>query len=300
MTVVVPGELPLFAAPFRLNGDGEMTGLEWVRESGLLTTPVGITNTNSVGVVRDALVAAALESAEHESAWSLPVVAETWDGRLNDINGFYVTAEHAREALDSAAGGAVPEGNVGGGTGMVCHGFKGGIGASSRVVAGGYTVGVLVQANHGARRRLSIDGVPVGVELGPDRIPLPEMPEAPPAGSIIVVAATDAPLLPHQCDRLARRAALGIGRTGGAGETSSGDLVLAFATGNRSLESDELIPLRMIPESAIDELFYGVIEATEEAIVNALLAAETMTGHRATVHRLDPDLLAEVMRAHNR
>jgi D-aminopeptidase len=300
VTVVVPGELPLFAAPFRLNGDGEMTGLEWVRESGLLTTPVGITNTNSVGVVRDALVAAALESAEDESAWSLPVVAETWDGRLNDINGFHVTAEHVREALDSADGGPVSEGNVGGGTGMVCHGFKGGIGTSSRVVAGGYTVGVLVQANHGARRRLSIDGVPVGVEIGPDRIPLPEMPEAPPAGSIIVVAATDAPLLPHQCDRLARRAALGIGRTGGAGETSSGDLVLAFATGNRSLESDELIPLRMIPESAIDELFYGVIEATEEAIVNALLAAETMTGQRATVHRLDPDLLAEVMRVHNR
>ena len=303
VTVVVPGELPLFAAPFRLNGNGEMTGLEWVRESGLLTTPVGITNTNSVGVVRDTLVAAALDEAgpEAESAWSLPVVAETWDGRLNDINGFHITADHVREALDAATDGPVPEGNVGGGTGMVCHGFKGGIGTSSRVVGDGYTVGVLVQANHGARRRLSIDGVPVGLELGPDRIPLPEEPESPPAGSIIVIAATDAPLLPHQCDRLARRAALGIGRTGGAGETSSGDLILAFATGNRSLESDDPIPLRMIPEASIDQLFYGVIEATEEAIVNAMLAAETMTGRSgATVHRLDPDLLAEVMRAHSR
>jgi D-aminopeptidase len=300
VTVVVAAELPLFAAPFRLNGDGEMTGLEWVRESGLLTTPVGITNTNSVGVVRDTLVAAALEAADDESAWSLPVVAETWDGRLNDINGFHVTAEHVREALDAATGGRVPEGNVGGGTGMVCHGFKGGIGTSSRVVGDGYTVGVLVQANHGARRRLSIDGVPVGLELGPDRIPLPDEPETQPGGSIIVIVATDAPLLPHQCDRLARRAALGIGRTGGAGETSSGDLVLAFATGNRSLASEELIPLQMIPETAIDQLFYGVIEATEEAIANALLAAETMTGRGATVHRLDPGLLAEVMRAHAR
>jgi D-aminopeptidase len=301
VTVVVPGELPLFAAPFRLNGNGEMTGLEWVRESGLLTTPVGITNTNSVGVVRDTLVAAALEATDVESAWSLPVVAETWDGRLNDINGFHVTAEHVREALDAATDGPVPEGNVGGGTGMVCHGFKGGIGTSSRVVGDGYTVGVLVQANHGARRRLAIDGVPVGLELGADRIPLPEDPESTPAGSIIVIAATDAPLLPHQCDRLARRAALGIGRTGGAGESSSGDLILAFATGNRSLERDEPIPLRMMPESAIDQLFYGVIEATEEAIVNAMLAAETMTGRSgATVHRLDPDLLADVMTAHSR
>jgi D-aminopeptidase len=299
VTVVVPSELPLFAAPFRLNGNGEMTGLEWVRESGLLTTPVGITNTFSVGVVRDAIVAAQHEAGHGE--WHLPVVAETWDGRLNDIEGMHVRPEHLQEALDAASDGPVPEGNVGGGTGMVCHGFKGGIGTSSRVVGDGYTVGVLVQANHGARRRLAINGVPVGLELGPDRIPLPEDPEAPPAGSIIVIAATDAPLLPHQCDRLARRAALGIGRTGGAGESSSGDLILAFATGNGSLESDDPISLRMIPESAIDQLFYGVIEATEEAIVNAMLAAETMTGRSgATVHRLDPDLLADVMRSHRR
>jgi len=296
VTVVVPGELPLFAAPFRLNGNGEMTGLEWVRESGLLTTPVAITNTFSVGVVRDAIVESQVRISRDR--WHLPVVAETWDGRLNDIAGMHVRREHVFEALDAAADGPVAEGNVGGGTGMVCHGFKGGIGTSSRLVGDGYTVGVLVQANHGARRRLAIDGVPVGLELGPDRIPLPDEPEGPPAGSIIVVAATDAQLLPHQCDRLARRAALGIGRTGGAGETSSGDLVLAFATGNRSLESEELIPLQMIPESSIDQLFYGVIEATEEAIVNALLAAETMTGRSGTVHRLEPDLLAEVMRGH--
>jgi D-aminopeptidase len=298
VTVVVPGELPLFAAPFRLNGNGEMTGLEWVRESGLLTTPVAITNTFSVGVVRDAIVTAQHEAGRGE--WHLPVVAETWDGRLNDIEGMHVRPEHLREALDAATDGPVPEGNVGGGTGMVCHGFKGGIGTSSRVVGDGYTVGVLVQANHGGRRRLAIDGVPVGLELGPDRIPLPEEPKSQPGGSIIVVVATDAPLLPHQCDRLARRAALGIGRTGGAGETSSGDLVLAFATGNRSLDSAEPIQLRMIPEASIDQLFYGVIEGTEEAIVNALLAAETMTGRSGTVHRLDPDLLAEVMRAHGR
>jgi D-aminopeptidase len=299
VTVVVPAELPLFAAPFRLNGNGEMTGLEWVRESGLLTTPVAITNTFSVGVVRDAIVTAQHEAGRGE--WHLPVVAETWDGRLNDIEGMHVRPEHLREALEAATDGPVAEGNVGGGTGMVCHGFKGGIGTSSRVVGDGYTVGVLVQANHGARRRLAIDGVPVGLELGPDRIPLPEEPDSQPGGSIIVVVATDAPLLPHQCDRLARRAALGIGRTGGAGETSSGDLILAFATGNRSLESDELVPLQMIPEASIDQLFYGVIEATEEAIVNALLAAETMTGRSGTtVHRLDPDLLAEVMRAHRR
>jgi D-aminopeptidase len=302
VTVVVPPELPLFAAPFRLNGNGEMTGLEWVRESGFLTTPVAITNTNSVGVVRDALVAAALEEAgpDAESVWSLPVVAETWDGRLNDINGFHVTAEHLREALANASDGPVSEGNVGGGTGMICHGFKGGIGTASRA-AGGYTLGVLVQANHGARRRLAIDGVAVGFELGPERIPLPEPHNGGLAGgSIIAVVATDAPLLPHQCDRVARRAALGIGRTGGAGETSSGDLVLAFSTGNRSLEAEKPVAVQMVPESAIDELFYAAIEATEEAIVNALLAAETMKGRSATAHRLDPDLLVEVMRAHGR
>ena len=299
VTVVVPGELPLFAAPFRLNGNGEMTGLEWVRESGLLTTPVAITNTFSVGVVRDAIVTVQHEAGRGE--WHLPVVAETWDGRLNDIEGMHVHADHLREALEAASDGPVAEGNVGGGTGMICHGFKGGIGTSSRRVGDGYTVGVLVQANHGGRGRLAIDGVPVGTELGPERIPLPEEQQTGRAGgSIIVVVATDAPLLPHQCDRLARRAALGIGRTGGAGETSSGDLILAFATGNGDLERDEPVSVQMLPETAINELFYGAIEATEEAIVNALLAAETMTGRSVTAHRLNPDLLAEVMRSHGR
>jgi D-aminopeptidase len=297
VTVVVPGELPVFAAPFRLNGNGEMTGLEWVRESGFLTTPVAITNTHSVGVVRDALVAAALEEDVCGSPWSLPVVGETWDGRLNDVNGFHVKPRHVQEALDSATGGAVAEGNVGGGTGMICHGFKGGIGTSSRVVPAGYAVGVLVQANHGERRRLMINGVPVGREIGPERIPLPSGSGTGPDGSIIVVAATDAPLLPHQCERVARRAALGIGRTGGAGESSSGDLVLTLATGNRGLRRHAPVAVEMLPEGRIDELFCAVIEATEEAIVNALLAAETMTSRSGVAYRLDPELLAETLRA---
>lgn len=300
VTVVVPGELPVFAAAFRLNGNGDMTGLQWVRESGLLTTPVGLTNTHSVGAVHEGLVSTAVE--RDRSRWSLPVVAETWDGRLNDVNGFHVRPEHAREALAAAAGGPVAEGSVGGGTGMICHGFKGGIGTASRL-AEGFTVGSLVQANHGARRRLEIDGVPVGREIGPDRVPLPAgQPAAETAGSIIVLTATDAPLLPNQCERLARRAALGIARTGGAGENGSGDFVLAFATGNSGLGADaEPVDVRMLPNERLDPLFYAAIEATEEAIVNALLAAETMTGRGGTTaHGLDPELLAEVMGRHGR
>ena len=291
VTVVVPGELPAFAAPSCLNGNGEMTGLEWVRESGLLGSPIGLTNTHSVGAVHEALVAAAVEG--DRSAWSLPVVAETWDGVLNNVNGFHVRPEHAREALAAAAGGPVAEGSVGGGTGMICHGFKGGIGTSSRV-ADGHTVGVLVQANHGARRRLEIGGIPVGRRIGPERIPIPPRAGEEGAGSIIVVVATDAPLLPHQCERLARRATLGVARTGGAGEDSSGDLMLAFATGNTGLgERAEPVALSMLPNAQMNLLFYAVIEATEEAIVNALLAAETMTGRGGTtVHALDPSMLA--------
>jgi D-aminopeptidase len=288
VTVVVPPEGVHFAGSHCLNGNGELTGLAWVKESGFLTTPIGLTNTHSVGVVRDALCAAAKGAAD----WSLPVVGETWDGLLNDINGFHVKAEHVFEALESASDGAVAEGNVGGGTGMICHGFKGGIGTASRV-ADGYTVAVLVQANHGRRSRLQVNGVPVGRVLGPDRIPLPDRPPA--GGSIIVLAATDAPLLPHQCERLAQRAALGVGRTGGAGENSSGEFVVAFATGNSGLaEGRETISVAMLANERIDGLFYAAIEATEEAIVNALLAAETMTGKGGTVHRLDPDLFADV------
>jgi D-aminopeptidase len=287
VTVVVPGQLPVFAAPFRLNGNGEVTGLQWMRESGLLTTPIALTNTHSVGAVHEALVAAAV--ADGRSRWSLPVVAETWDGLLNDVNGFHVRREHARAALDSASGGPVSEGSVGGGTGMICHGFKGGIGTSSRV-AEGHTVGVLVQTNHGTRARLTIDGVQVGRIIGADRVPLPVRPVAQEgAGSIVVVVATDAPLLPHQCEALALRALLGVARTGGAGEWSSGDFALAFATGPTS---------RVEPVSLeeMNPLYYAAIEATEEAIVNSMLAAETMTGRGgATVHALDAAMLAEAM-----
>jgi D-aminopeptidase len=298
VTVVVPPGEPLFAAPFRLNGNGEMTGLEWVRESGLLTSPIGLTNTHSVGVVRDALVRIAV-AQDDAPDWSLPVVAETWDGFLNDINGFHVRDEHVIAAVEAASEGPVAEGNVGGGTGMICHGFKGGIGTASRVTEGGQTVGVLVQANHGRRGRLAVAGAPVGAELGPDRVPLPGGPED--AGSIIVLVATDAPLLPHQCDRLARRAALGIGRTGGVGEDSSGDLLLAFATGNRGLDGNEPTTVELLPNARMNELFVAAVEATEAAIVNALLAAETMTGHEGHVaHALDPELLVEVMKRYGR
>ncbi|HXY84545.1 MAG TPA: P1 family peptidase [Gaiellaceae bacterium] len=289
VTVVVPRELPLFAGCHRLNGNGELTGLEWVRESGCLTTPIGITNTFSVGVVRDAIAA---ESAD-DDAWSLPVVGETWDGFLNDAMGQHVTAEHTRLALASAAAGVVDEGCVGGGTGMICHGFKGGIGTASRR-AGDYVVGVLVQANHGRRRRFRVNGVPVG-ELVGERIPLPRYDDG---GSIIVIVATDAPLLPHQCDRLAQRAGIGVGRMGGLGENSSGDLFFAFASGNTGLTGDDgPVAVRMLPNERIDMLFEAVVDATEEAILNALLAAETATGFKGrTVHALDAELLLEALR----
>ncbi len=294
VTVVVPPVEPLFAGAHRINGNGELTGLEWVRDSGRLTTPIGLTNTHSVGVVRDALVAAA-DPGEHD--WSLPVVGETWDGFLNDINGFHVKPEHVRNAFEQASGGPVEEGSVGGGTGMVCHGFKGGIGTSSRVAPDGWMVGVLVQANHGQRLRLRVNGVPAGERIGPDVVPPAGKPEG--AGSIIVVIATDAPLLPLQCERLARRAGFGIARTGGMGEHSSGDFGFCFATGNRTLESDEgEIPLRMLNDSRINGLYEAVIDAVEESILNAMLAAETMTGRGGnTVHALPAELLLEALAA---
>jgi D-aminopeptidase len=291
VTVIVPPETPLFAGCHRLNGNGELTGLEWVRESGLLTTPVGITNTFSVGVVRDAIAA---QSAD-EDAWSLPVVGETFDGFLNDIRGQHVNAEHVKAAFASASADRVEEGNVGGGTGMVCHEFKGGIGTSSRLV-GDYVVGVLVQANYGRRERFRVDGVPVGALIG-DRIPKPD--RGGEAGSIIGVVATDAPLLPHQCDRLAQRAGLGVGRMGGTAAHSSGDLFFTFATGNRGLASEEReLTLRMLSDGEITPFYDAVIEATEEAILNAMLAAETMTGRDGnTVYALDSDLLRQVLSA---
>ncbi len=289
VTMVVPPETPLFSGCHRLNGNGELTGLEWVRESGFLTTPIGITNTFSVGVVRDAIAAASAD----EDAWSLPVVGETFDGFLNDIRGQHVTAKHAHAALEGARDGEVAEGNVGGGTGMVCHEFKGGIGTASRRV-NGYVVGVLVQANYGRRERFRVDGIPVGKLIG-DRIPLPGRAEE--TGSIIGVVATDAPFLPHQCDRLAQRAGLGVGRMGGTAAHSSGDIFLAFATGNRALAADGEIPIRMVSDSEITPFYDAVIEATEEAILNALLAAQTMTGRDGnTVYALEPELLVEVLR----
>jgi D-aminopeptidase len=315
VTVIVPhervGTALLFAGAHRLNGNGELTGLEWVRESGLLSSPVAITNTHSVGVVRDALIAYQVRSRSgHESWWSLPVVGETWDGVLNDVNGQHVEPEHVWDALEGASDGPVVEGNAGGGTGMICHGFKGGIGTSSRILPGigGYTVGVLVQANHGRRSRLSVNGVPVGREIPASEVPVPRPPAPVGTGSIIVVVGTDAPLLPHQCERLAQRAGLAVARVGGAGEHSSGDLFLAFSTGNADRGEDgsdpptpTLLHLQALSDVRITELFYAVIEATEEAIVNALLAAETMTGRDGHIaHRLDPERLTEIMRRYGR
>lgn len=315
VTVVVPHDEvwhePVFAGAHRLNGSGEMTGLEWIRETGELTTPIGITNTHSVGVVRDALVREQVTRRGDGVYWSLPVVGETYDGVLNDINGHHVRSEHVTSALSSAGGGPVEEGAVGGGTGMICHGFKGGIGTSSRLALAGaatYTVGVLVQANYGRRERLRINGVPVGERIGRDVVPLPELPAGyePGSGSIIVVVATDAPLLPHQCSRLAQRAALGVARMGGTGEQYSGDLMLAFSTGNRGLPPyvwDEHpttarpeIAVRMVAPQLQTLLFDATIEATEEAITNAMVAAPTMTGRRGvTAHALDHDLLRRAM-----
>jgi D-aminopeptidase len=306
VTVIVPGSddpwgEPLVAGAHRLNGNGELTGLEWVRESGLLTTCIGLTNTHSVGVVRDALIAAATASRPpDEVRWYLPVVGETYDGDMSDINGQHVRPEHVHAALAGARGGRVAEGGVGSGTGMVCHGFKGGIGTSSRVV-GGHTVGVLVQANHGSRERLMINGVPVGRAIAPGNVPDPRGKAPAGAGSIIVIVATDAPLLPGQCTRLAQRSALGVARTGGAGENGSGDLMLAFATGNRGLRTlgdsldDETDPvsLRAVTAATLDSLFYAAIEATEEAIVNALVAGRTMVGaNGTTAHGIPHDRLS--------
>ncbi len=296
---------PVMAAWWTLNGNGEMTGTTWLEESGFMWGPVMITNTLSVGVVRDAVIEWAVKRNYDDFLWALPVVAETYDGGLNDIKGMHVRKEHAFQALDGAKSGPVQEGDVGGGTGMVCHSFKGGIGTSSRTLTaenGGFTVGVLVQCNYGGRRRLSIAGVPVGPQLvgaeqcvaiaNPSDSSLREVPRcdadrrgALPAdpreevGSIIVVVATDAPLLPHQLKRLAKRVGLGIGRMGGIGGDSSGDIYLAFSTANAGAANpDSAVTLRMWPNDRINPLFEATIDATEEAITNAMVAAETMTG----------------------
>ena len=317
VTAIVPhpgiGAEPLFAGCHRLNGNGEMTGLEWVRESGCLTTPIAITNTHSVGVVRDALVSYEVrERARGPAFWSLPVVGETYDGALNDINGMHVRPEHLFAALDAASGGPVPEGNVGGGTGMICHDFKGGTGTASRLVEGRWTVGALVQSNYGDRERLMVDGVHVGEEIPTDELPSgwdqEEAIGSAIEGSIIVAVATDAPLLPHQLERLAQRAGLGVARVGGAGGNSSGDIFLAFSTANagrmkssKTATSGEPLAVDMVPDASITPLFWGAIEATEEAILNALVAADTMVGRDGiTAHALPHDRLLEIMTKYGR
>ncbi len=324
VTIVVPHEgdtwaEPVFAGTATMNGNGELTGLEWVREAGLLSGPIGITNTNAVGVVRDTLVSSAAGSHDPGALhWSLPVAGETYDGRLNDIAGGHVRAEHVIAALAGARGGPVDEGNVGGGTGMICHEFKGGIGTASRRLPaeiGGWTVGVLVQANYGRRGLLRIDGVPVGEEITLTEISSPWSEErrgladrGPGSGSIIGIVATDAPLLPHQCTRIARRAPLGVARVGGLGSTASGDIFLCFATGNRGMppteadaDGDGVLSLRGLVDRALDPLIEATVEATEEAILNALVAAESMTGRDSiTAHRLPHDRLVEVMGRHGR
>jgi len=290
---------PVMAGWFSLNGNGEMTGTTWVEESGFLEGPVMITNTHSVGVVRDAVIAWQLRQGPTAQPWSLPVVAETWDGYLNDINGFHVKERHTFEALDSARSGPVVEGNVGGGTGMVCHEFKGGIGTASRRLAakaGGYTVGVLVQCNYGLRRQLRVAGAPVGQEI------LDEMVYSRETGSIIIVVATDAPLLPHQLKRVARRAALGLARNGSIAGNGSGDIFVAFSTANAGVGSGaETLEVRMLPNERLNPLFEATVQATEEAIINALVAAETMTG--ADDHKviaLPHERLREALKKYNR
>lgn len=291
---------PVFAAWYALNGNGEMTGTIFIEETGLLAGPIMITNTYSIGAVRDAVI-----------AWTgfghgLPVVAETYDGLLNDIKGFHVKPEHAIQALDSAFAGPVLEGNVGGGTGMSCHHFKGGIGTASRKLdeaQGGYTLGVLVQANHGDRRNLSIAGVPVGQEIT-DLMPETGRQDSAssPSSSIIVVVATDAPLLPFQLKRLASRVPLGIGRVGGLGENYSGDIFIAFSTANGALRNREkIVSLEMLENGQMDLLFEATVQATEEAIVNALVAAETMQGvDDNIVYALPHQRLRDVLRKYNR
>jgi L-aminopeptidase/D-esterase-like protein len=293
---------PAFGGWYALNGNGEMTGTTWVEESGFIEGPIMITNTHSVGVVRDAVVEWLRRRAPAGPAWLLPVVAETYDGFLNDIDGFHVNKEHAFAALESAAPGPVAEGNVGGGTGMILHGFKGGTGTASRRLPapeGGYTVGVLVQANYGTRAELTIAGVPLARAL-PDA--LPELGCDPAGGSCIAVVATDAPLLPHQLKRLARRAPLGIGRTGASGAHTSGDIFIAFSTANQGAWNPGAIArLEMLPNDLMSPLFAATVQATEEAVINTLVAAKTMTGRDGhTVHAIPHQRLRDILRRHGR
>jgi L-aminopeptidase/D-esterase-like protein len=299
---------PVFAGWFTENGNGEMTGTTWVDESGFLEGPVMITNTHSVGVVRDSVIQWRVAHGQPDPAgywWSLPVVAETWDGWLNDINGFHVKSADAFHAIDSASSGQVTEGNVGGGTGMVCNEFKGGIGTSSRKLdakIGGYTIGVLVQCNYGSRPNLRIAGVPVGKEIPEDRAYASTTFDELDRGSIIVVVATDAPLLAHQLKRLTRRVTLGLGRDGSISGNGSGDIFIAFSTANPGAAfADHVVDLKMLPNEKIEPIFAATVQATEEAIINAMVAAETMTGiENHKVIALPHDRLRAILKKYNR
>ena len=290
---------PVFAGWFSLNGNGEMTGTTWIEESGFLEGPVMITNTHSVGVVRDAVIKRRVERSPAGIWWSLPVVAETYDGFLNDVNGFHVKPQHVFEALDNAASGSVSEGSVGGGTGMICFGFKGGIGTASRKLdtkAGGYTLGVLVQCNCGGKSQLRIAGVPVGQEIQNNSIRKDD------TGSIIIVVATDAPLMPHQLKRLARRTTMGLARDGSTSGNGSGDIFIAFSTANPGVEAGAGVSqISVLPNGRMNALFEAVVQATEEAIVNAMFAADTMTGvDNHKVDGLPIDRVRELLKKYGR
>jgi L-aminopeptidase/D-esterase-like protein len=313
VTAVLPRGLdsmmnPVFAGWWSLNGNGEMTGTTWVEESGFLEGPVMITNTHSVGGVRDAVIQWRVVHGKPDPTgywWSLPVVAETWDGWLNDINGFHVKPEHVFHAIDSAHDGMVEEGNVGGGTGMVCNGFKGGIGTSSRKLdekSGGYTVGVLVQCNYGTKDNLRIAGIPVGREIAADDPYASTSFASDDHGSIIVVVATDAPLVAHQLKRLARRVSLGLGRNGSISGNGSGDIFIAFSTVNSgAAATDHVVDLKMLPNDKLGPVFAATVQATEEAIINAMVAAETMTGiENHKVFALPHERLREVLKKYGR
>jgi len=309
----VSNPTPVFAGYYSQNGNGEMTGTAWIEESGFAESPILITNTHSVGLVRDTVIKWQVNEAAkgHRTMplWSLPIVAETWDGFLNDINGFHVQEQHVLAALNGAQSGPVQEGSVGGGTGMICYGFKGGIGTSSRKLAdaaGGYTVGVLVQCNCGRRPQLLIAGAPIGKEI-PRQVPYASniSPSGQELGSIIIIVATDAPLIPQQLKRLARRATMGLARTGSISGNGSGDLFLAFSTANEGAagqgDKETVKGARILVNDAMDPLFEATVEATEESIVNAMVASDTMTGiDGRTVIGLPRDELVNVLRKYNR
>ncbi len=311
VTIVRPHEGDLYEQPLhggfhRLNGNGEFSGIQWLEETGLVTSAIGLTNTMSVGLVRDTLARMTAEQRRSRGdEWFLPLVSETWDGVLNDIVGQHVRAEHVRQAWDASGPGPVAEGGVGGGTGMIAYGFKGGIGTSSRIVditGEPWTVGVLVQANHGRRERLTIAGTPVADTIELEDVPPPD-PQRQGAGSVIVIVATDAPLLPHQCRRLAQRAGLGLARGGAVGEHSSGDLFLAFSTAGRgriapvtSAQPASRLTVDALTDEACGGLFDAVVDATEESVVNALFAADTMVGRDGlTAHAFPIDRLADLI-----